>query len=339
VNDSPARAIELHRSALVADLHCDSILAHLKGERELDRRSATGHLDLPRLADGGVKLQVFAIWPDPKTLRPGELDPFVQRGAEAVKELCARNADRLALAMSPADAFAIAGSGRIAAVIAVEGGHALEGRLERLQQWNTAGVSLLTITWCNSNELADSSGDENKPHNGLSPLGRDAIRELNRLGMIVDVSHCSDAAFFQILETSAAPVIASHSGIRARRDHNRNLTDDQLKALAASRGVMGMVFLPCFLNADENKASITDVIAGIDHVVQLVGPDFVGIGSDFDGFAGSLAGLEDVSKLPTITDRLLHLGYSETAIRCILGANFLRVWQEVTQAAGRSRDS
>ncbi|MEO0085720.1 MAG: dipeptidase [candidate division WOR-3 bacterium] len=326
-----AAADRLHRAALVADLHCDSILPHMKGERDLAQRSALGHLDLPRMIEGGVNLQVFAIWTDPKKLKPGEFGPFVLRGIEAVKDLCARNSDRIALALTPADALDIFRSGRIAAVIGVEGGHALEGDLERLAEWYSSGVRVLTLTWCNSNALADSGADDNRPHNGLSGLGRDAIRLMNRLGMIVDVSHCSDDAFFQIVETSAAPVIASHSGVRSRRDFSRNLTDAQLKALAGNRGVMGMVFLPYFLNPDERQASIADVVAGIDHVVQLVGPEHVGLGSDFDGFAGNLAGLEDVAKLPALTRRLLELGYSEAAVRGILGSNFLHVWQEVAQ--------
>jgi len=317
-------------AALVADLHCDSILSQMSGERDLGQRSAVGHLDLPRMIDGGVKLQVFAIWTDPKKLGPGEYDPFVRRGIEAVRDLCVRNSDRIALALGPADAFAIVGSGRMAAVIGVEGGHALEGRLERLAQWCAAGVRVFTVTWCNSNELADSGGDENRPHHGLSELGRKAIREMNRLGVVIDVSHCSDEAFFQILDETAVPVIASHSGIRSLRDFNRNLSDEQLKALAHNRGLVGMVFLPYFLNSEEEKASIEDVVAGIDHVVQLVGPDYVGLGSDFDGFSGRLKGLEDVSKLPAVTARLLDKGYPESAIRCILGANFLRVWQSAS---------
>lgn len=329
----PVAALDLHHSALVADLHCDSVLLQMRNERDLAQRSTAGHLDLPRLIEGGVNLQVFAIWTDPKALKPGEFDPFVRRGIEAVKALCDRNSDRIALALSPAEALDIIGSGRIAAVIGVEGGHALEGRLERLAEWFSAGVRLLTVTWCNSNELADSGADANKPHNGISALGREAIREMNRLGMIVDVSHCSDEAFFEILEVSSAPVIASHSGIRALRDFHRNLSDEQLRALAGNRGVMGMVFLPHFLNAEEDRASIADVVAGIDHVVKLVGPEHVGLGSDFDGFAGNLTGLEDVSKLPALTSRLLELGHSEDAIRGILGSNFLRVWQEVVHSA------
>lgn len=335
----PAAAPDLHRSALVADLHCDSILVHMRNERDLAQRSSAGHLDLPRMMEGGVSLQVFAIWTDPKALKPGEFDPFVRRGIAAVKAFCARNSDQIALALTPADALDIVNSGRVAAVIGVEGGHALEGSLERLADWFFAGVRVLTVTWCNSNELADSGADANKPHNGLSALGREAVRRMNRLGMVVDVSHCSDAAFFQILDSSSAPVIASHSGVRALRDVSRNLTDEQLRALAGNRGVMGMVFLPHFLNAEESRASIADVVAGIDHVVQLVGPDYIGLGSDFDGFSGSLAGLEDVSKLPALTNRLFAKGYSETAVRNILGANFLRVWQEAGRASGSAAES
>jgi membrane dipeptidase len=135
-----------------------------------------------------------------------------------------------------------------------------------------------------------------------------------------------------MLATTRTPVVASHSGVRALRDFDRNLTDEMLRALAANGGMMGMVFLPYFLAADGNSASVENVVAGIDHVVQLVGPDHVGLGSDWDGFSGNLAGLEDVSKLPALTGGLLRLGYPDSAVEKILGRNFLRVWQEVEAA-------
>jgi membrane dipeptidase len=227
---------------------------------------------------------------------------------------------------------AVAASGRIAGIIGVEGGHALEGNVGRLEQWWEAGIRLLTITWCNSNELADGGWDDSQPHGGLSAVGRAAVAEMNRLGMIVDVSHCSQPAFWQILEASAAPVVASHSGVRALCDHPRNLTDLQLRALAQQGGMMGMVSLPAFLKPEPLPTSVADVIAGIDHVVQLVGPEHVGLGSDWDGFGAGPAGLEDVSRLPAVTEGLSGLGYPEAGIELILGRNFLRVWSAIYSA-------
>jgi membrane dipeptidase len=157
---------------------------------------------------------------------------------------------------------------------------------------------------------------------------------MNELGMIVDVSHSADKTVFDILEVSAAPVIASHSGIRARRDFNRNLTDEEIRAIGAHGGVVGVVFLPYFLREPESEASVEDVLDCIDHIVQLVGPDHAAFGSDFDGFGGALRGLEDVAKMPALTAGLRRRGYAGPDIEKIAGLNFLRVWDAVQAAAG-----
>jgi membrane dipeptidase len=244
-------------------------------------------------------------------------------------------------------------SGRIAAVLAVEGGHVLEGKLENLERFFERGVRVFTVTWCNSNELADSSSDENQPHRGLSALGREAVKLMNRLGMIVDVSHAARTTVLDITQASSAPVIASHSGIRALRDFKRNLTDEEIKAIAQNRGVIGVVFLPHFLRGGDcqpsggtairfpssetggctPQSSIEDVLDCIAHICQLVGPDHAALGSDFDGFSGNLPGLEDVSKMPAIEAGLLARGYPEADVRKILGLNFLRVWDAVAAAS------
>lgn len=321
----------LHRQALVADLHCDSILDHITGRRDITRRTR-GHVDLPKLVAGGVKAQVFAIFPDPKKIQAGEYEGFVLKAAAAIRRLCQLHPARLGLALSPRDLARITTRGRIAVVIGVEGGHALEGDLDRIYRFFRAGVRILTLTWCNSNELAAASWDRSPPHQGLSPLGREAVRIMNRLGMIIDLSHAAESSFYQVLELSLVPVIASHSGVYALRRHNRNLKNDQLNALLQQGGMMGQVFLPAFLSPEPEQASIDDVIRAIDYVVQRFGPRAVGLGSDFDGFSGRLRGLEHAGKLPEVTRRLLQLGYNERDVRLILGQNFLRVWQEVWQA-------
>ncbi len=320
----------IHRQALVVDMHCDSVLSHISNQRDLSRRGR-GHLDLPKMKEGGVKAQIFAIFADPKKIKPGEFDHFVLNGVRVIKEICRKNRDKVALALSPAGLERIVHSGRIGIIIGVEGGHSLEGNLSRLERWFRAGVRVLTLTWCNSNELGDGSWDRNKPNNGLSPLGKEAIRVMNRLGMIVDLSHSGEKTFYQAIDESRAPVIASHSGVYALRPHNRNLKKNQLYALAKNGGVMGQVFLPAFLKSKPEKASISDVLVSIDYVVQLIGPEYVGLGSDFDGFSGRLKGLEDVTRLPKITSGLIEMGYDEPAIKNILGLNFLRVWERVWQ--------
>ncbi len=318
----------IHFSSPVTDLHCDSILEHLTGRRNL-AQNTTGHLDLPKLKKGGVRVQVFAIFPDPRKIKNGEYEGFVLNAIKVIKELCRAHNDRLGLALSPADLKRIIKRNRTAVIIGLEGGHCLEGDLKRLIRFFRAGVRILTITWCNSNELADASWDRSQPNNGLSPLGRRAVRLMNCLGMVVDVSHASERAFYQIVETSSSPVIASHSGVYALCRHNRNLKRAQLLTLKESGGLMGQIFLPAFLNPVPEKASIDDVVRSIDYVVQRFGPECVGIGSDFDGFTGRLKGLENSGKLPALTRRLLAIGYSEPMIQKILGLNFLNLWDRV----------
>lgn len=333
VKPIPAHYQKLHRNSPVVDMHCDSILRHIEGKEDISIKTK-GHLDLPKMIKGGLKAQVFAIFPDPKKIKPGGYEGFILNAVKSIKDFCRKNNSRVALALSPAGLKRIVKSRRIAIIIGVEGGHSLEANLARLFHFWRAGVRILTITWCNSNELADASWDRKKPHNGISDLGRRAIRIMNRLGMIVDVSHASEQSFYQIVASSRAPVIASHSGVYALTRHNRNLKLKQLRALKEKGGLMGQVFLPGFLHPIPKRASIEDVVRSIDYVVQRFGPDLVGLGSDFDGFSGRLKGLEDASMLPEITKRLVALGYNDDDIKKILGLNFMRVWDKVWQKRG-----
>lgn len=316
-------------SPLLVDLHTDALYEHIRGRKDITQRSDQGHLDFPRMKEGGVNGQVFAVWVSPTELKPGEYCDFALKGADTFSEVCARCAESVAPVRTPGEFRQVVAAGRIAAILGVEGGHSLEGRLQNLDRFFERGVRVLTLTWCNSNELGDSSSDENKPHSGLSLLGRQAVRRMNELGMIVDVSHSADKTVFDILDTSDAPVIASHSGIRARRDFNRNLTDEQIRAIAANGGVIGVVFLPYFLREPEDEASIDDVLDCLDHICQLVGPDHAGLGSDFDGFGGALPGLKDATKMGAIGAGLRARGFVEGDIAKISGLNFLRVWDAV----------
>ncbi len=337
MNNSGQSKIENLESKIpvLVDLHTDALYEHIKGRKDITQRSDKGHLDIPRMKEGGVTGQVFAIWVSPTELKPGEYADFVLKGADAFDDVLGRAGDSLARARTPDEFQRVVGSGRVAAILGAEGGHALEGRLENLNRFFERGARVLTVTWCNTNELGDSSGDDNKPHNGLSALGREAVRLMNRLGMIVDVSHAADKTVLDICEVSGAPVIASHSGVRALRDFNRNLTDEGIKAIAAGGGVVGVVFLPYFLREPEAEASIEDVLNCIDHICQLVGPDYAAFGSDFDGFSGALSGLEDVTKMSGLLAGLRKRGFPEPDIAKIAGLNFLRVWDGVTAVASQ----
>ncbi len=276
--------------------------------------------------------------------------------------------DQIELATSAHDIERIVGQKRIAAVLTVEGGHQIADDLSVLRMYRRMGVLSMTLTHFRNNDWADSSTDKPE-HNGLTDFGKQVVREMNAIGMIVDISHVSDKTFYDVLEVTTKPVIASHSSCRALSDVPRNMTDDMLRALARNGGVVGVNFSAAFLNqadaenlkkktTQENAleptltgaalddyaakeyradyatthvghATLDDAANCIDHVVKVAGIDHVGIGSDFDGIPDVPAGLEEVSKMPNLTAALLKRGYTEADIQKIMGGNLMRVLQEV----------
>jgi membrane dipeptidase len=270
------------------------------------------------------------------------------------------------IALTAADVEQIVRSGRIAAILTVEGGHQIDDDLGVLRTYYRLGIRSMTLTHFRNTEWADSSTD--KPvHNGLTDFGRDIVREMNRLGMMVDVSHVSDKTFYDALAISTKPIIATHSSCRALSDVPRNMTDDMLRALAKNGGVVGINFGEGFLNpkdAEKLKAQIRAITAEpdltgkaldayaaqeyrkdlkrapvaatvedaanhIDHAVKVAGVDHVGIGSDFDGISGPPNGLDDISRVPALRAALRKRGYSDEDLRKIFGGNTLRVMREV----------
>ena len=246
--------------------------------------------------------------------------------------------------------------GRIAALIGIEGGHAIEDSLRMLRDFYAFGVRYMTLTHTNTNGWADSSGDMDKPgikhHNGLTDFGKQVVAEMNRLGMIVDISHVADKTFWDALETSRAPIFASHSSCRAICNVARNMTDEMIVAMAKKGGVIQINIYSAFISqksADADRlaeatkasgdrpamppASLEDVVAHINHVVKVAGIDAVGIGSDFDGIKSVPTGLEDVSKFPNLTRALLEEGYSASDIGKIYGGNTLRLMRAVEKVA------
>ncbi len=328
-------AFALHHRSLVIDLHTDALYEHVRGRKDITQRSDVLQVDIPRLKQGGVNAQVFAIWTNPDLFKPGKRATFVLKAIDAFKRICRRCPEDIALALGPGDIRTIRASGRIAGILGVEGGHALEGDLANLDRFYRRGVRVLTLTWNNSNPFARSCMSRDGPRRGLTRLGHEAVKRMNRLGIVIDLSHASDRAFSDVLDTSTAPVICSHSACRALRRFPRNLTDEQLKALGQARGVIGIVFLPYFLTRAYRKATIEHVLNHIEHSADIAGINAVAIGSDFDGFGDSPPkGLEDVTRMPAFTEGLLRRGFSEPDIKKILGENFLRVWKEVTRKAG-----
>lgn len=344
----------VHRSALLIDTHNDVTSATVKG-LDIAARRAGGHTDLARLRQGGVGAVFFSAYVAAGFARSGQATHRVLEMIDTIRyDIVERHPKDFALALTAADIERIRREGKIAALIGIEGGHAIEDSLRLLRACYALGARYMTLTHSNTNNWADSSGDKPR-HGGLTAFGRQVVEEMNRLGMLVDVSHVADTTFWQALEASRAPVIASHSSCRAISPIARNMTDDMIRALARKGGVIHINFGCEFLSAESAAASpyftpsvkekrpvprakLADVVAHIDHVVRIAGIDAVGIGSDFDGVECTPEGLDDVSKFPNLTRALLEKGYTAEEIRKIYGGNLLRVMREAERVALRSRD-
>ncbi len=362
------RARRIHASLIGVDSHIDTLQRVLNENVDVSRRQPTGHVDLPRLKEAGMVAPFFALWV-PTFYKDSEAVRRTLQLRDAMQSLLDAHPDQIELATSAADVRRIARAGKIAAVLTLEGGHQIADDLAVLRVYHRLGIRSMTLTHFRNNHWADASTDRPQ-HNGLTDFGRQVVREMNRLGMIVDVSHVSDKTFYDTLETTTKPVIASHSSCRVLSDVPRNMSDEMIRALARNGGVISINFGAGFLNPEDAEAlrrrigeavaaepalsgraldefaaseyareydqmkpasaTLEDALAHIDHAVKVGGIDHVGIGSDWDGINSVPAGLEDVSKMPALTAALFRRGYSEGDVRKILGGNLLRVLREVT---------
>ena len=319
----------LHTKAFVVDLHNDVLEKVVDRGYQLGVRHSYNHSDIPRFFEGGVDAQMFVVWVNPNAYLSISYQKALQF-FDAFDNQVALNSTKIAQARTTDDIFQINAQNKLAGVLVVEGGHVIENDLEKLKELYRRGMRYLTITWNNSTNWATSAEDSRSTTRGLSDFGKQVIRMLDSLGVIIDVSHVGIKTIEDILATTQYPIIASHSGVRALRNHYRNLYDNQIVAIANSGGVIGVVFYPYFL-ASSGTTTINTVIKHIDYIVNLVGIDHVAIGSDYDGIGSTPVGLEDVSKLPDLTLALLKHGYSNADVKKILGENFLRVFQQVCQ--------
>lgn len=321
----------VHSHATMIDLHNDIIYKIAEyGNYHLGNLNTNNHTDIPRLIQGGVDIQFFALWVSNSTYPNNSYQRVLDYVAILNAELQA-NPNTIQLARTASEALAINAAGKIAGVMAVEGGHTIENSIEKLVYLHQLGMRYMTITWNNSLDWAVSAEDSRSRTVGLSDLGKKIIRAMDSLGVIIDVSHTGIKTIEDILTTSKNPIIASHSGVRKLRDHYRNLYDDQIKAIAGSGGVIGIVFYPNFLAASGTRVDIETVIKHIDYIVSLVGIDYVAIGSDFDGIERTPVGLENTSKFPNLTLALLKHGYTISDVEKVLGGNFLRVFRQVCE--------
>jgi membrane dipeptidase len=389
--DLAARAARVHREAIVADTHEDvpEALEEKWGAyanwHDIGEPGVTKHVDIPRLRDGGVTAPFFAVYVPAVYAETGGAARYALELSDMVDGMVASHPKDLATAASVADIRRAKTEGRIAVLKGIEGGHAIEDSMGALRGFYRLGVRYMTLTHTNTNHWADSAGNFFAPdydpattqvHHGLSGFGRAVVREMNRLGMMVDVSHVSMETVDDVLEASRAPVFASHSSCRALSDIPRNLTDDQIKRIASKGGVVMINISSAFLDqavVDHWKAAMAGIrpqyvsikgqykddpkrrqeeldklikglpsraptdwkkaVDHIEHVIRVAGPDAVGLGTDFDGIPDPPEGLEDVSKLPRITEELLRRGHSEEEVRKFLGQNFLRFFSKVEDVA------
>jgi len=319
----------IHSAGILYDLHNDILEKMIDDPTyHLADFHTYNHTDIPRLITGGVDVQFFAVWVNPSTHGNNSYNRAVSIINVFNSEM-SLNPITIGQARTKAEAESLNNQNKIAAVLAVEGGHAIEDDIQKLKALHQSGMRYLTITWNNSTSWAVSAQDSRSATVGLSTFGEQVIRTMDTLGVMIDVSHTGIKTIQDILSITTNPIIASHSGVRAIRNHYRNLYDSQIIDIANTGGVIGIVFYPPFLSGT-GSANISTVANHIDYIVNLVGIDHVGLGSDFDGIGtNTVIGLDDVTKFPDLTLELLSRGYSRTDVEKIIGGNFMRVFEQV----------
>ena len=292
------------------------------------------HTDIPRIREGGLKAQFWSVYVPASTDLSGNALLQTMEQIDLVHEMVDRYPDVFEMVRTADDIERIVKSGKIASMIGVEGGYSIQNSLAVLQKLYDRGTRYMTLTHSKTLSWADSATDAPQ-HGGLAPFGEDVIREMNRIGMLVDISHVSPDTMLDALRITKAPVIFSHSSARAICDHPRNVPDDVLRLMPANGGIVMINFFSGFLvPMDQQKAdkdrrgTIQLVVDHIEHVIKIAGIDHVGLGSDFDGIPRTPRQLDDVAHFPYITQELLNRGYSRQQIEKVLGTNLLRVLRQ-----------
>jgi membrane dipeptidase len=364
------KADRLHHDMLTIDTHSDTPMRLMRGGFNPGVRNDNGCVDFPRMKEGGLDAEFFAIFIAQGPRTPEAFDLENQNTLATFDSIYAavgRNSDMAGIALTGDDARELKAAGKSAVFIGIENGYPVGTDITRIKQYYDLGARYITLCHSSNNDICDSSTDKEGPeHGGLSAFGREVVKEMNRTGMLIDVSHISDDSFYDVLELSKAPVIASHSSCRALCESPRNLNDDMLQALKKNGGVIQICLLSEYLRQPEpnpefdarveelrekweqmgelteeqkeqrwhefsdlrekyvKRATVEDAVNHIQHVVDVIGIDYVGIGSDFDG-GGGIDGCSDVSGMKNITRELVRRGYSREDIAKIWGGNFLRV--------------
>lgn len=367
------KAIELSKKILIVDTHIDLPDWLYDQWFDVSVKSSYGEFDFERAAEGGLNVAFMSIYTSPSLESEGKSKQKADSLIKIVEEIEIRWNDKFKIIRSQSEIKL--NENKILLAMGMENGSPIEGSLDNLRTYYDKGIRYITLAHYKSNHICDSANDPERKWNGLSPFGEEVVREMNQLGIMIDVSHISDSAFYDVIRLSKAPVIASHSCCRFYTPgFERNISDDMIIELAKNGGVVQIAFAGFFLREDINKkylqgeeeikehlknfnitpgsdsawqyesqywkenpvgkATVEDVANHIDHIVNLVGVDYVGIGSDFNGVGDHLpVGLEDASKYPNLIFELLKRGYSEEDIKKIFGINLIRVWKKVEEVA------
>lgn len=325
-------ARRVHKQILTLDTHCDTpMFFHL--DIDFARRDDRILVDSCKMRDGGLDATIMVAYLHQDGRDAVSLEAATKKANALLDGIETRiaSAPGVALANTPADLWANKRTGKLSIMRGIENGYAVGLDIKNVERFRKRGVVYMTLCHNGDNDICDSAVRSQKEHGGLSQFGREVVGEMNRVGMMVDLSHGAATSFYDAMEVSRVPIVCSHASCRALCDHPRNLDDDQLRALAKNGGVMQVTLYPGFLRLD-GQATITDALAHLDHAVEVMGVDHVGLGTDFDG-DGGVPGLANASELINYTRALLRRRYSVDEIQMLWGGNFLRVMQQVQVAA------
>lgn len=384
--DYQAEALKIHNEVLTIDTHIDTPMLMLNkdwniAEEHSPNDTETSRVDLPRMKKGGLDAAFFAVFVGQRKRTEENYISAKEEAEEmirAVKDMCKSNPSVIRFATTPEQSFSNRQENLLTAFMGLENGFPVARDITSLKKYYDTGIRYITLCHTKNNDICDSANDTPE-HNGLSEFGKKVVKRMNEMGMIIDVSHISDKAFYDVIELSSAPVVASHSSARAICDNPRNMTDEMLLKLKENGGVIQMCILSAYVKTPpenprreddyaalekkygkwneindkaisdkylaewmaieakypEDLATVKDFVDHIDHVVNLIGIDYVGIGTDFDG-GGGLRDCRDASELPNITAELLRRGYSKDDLRKIWGENFMRVFKRVIKVAEKN---
>jgi microsomal dipeptidase-like Zn-dependent dipeptidase len=312
-----------HDRVLTLDTHCDTPMFFPQGIH-FEQRDPKILVDLHKMTEGRQDATIMVAYLPQPTENP---TAYADSIFDQIEVIVSQNSDYVRIASTPRDLWMNKHQGLKSIMLGIENGIAIDGKLENLQHFVDRGIVYMTLCHNGDNDICDSASKTQHTHHGVSAFGEQVIKEMNRLGVLVDMSHAGEESFYNALEISSKPIVCSHSSARALCDHPRNLTDDQMRALAQKGGVAQTTIYHGFLKKD-GEATINDVIAHLEHAIDVMGIDHVGLGTDFDG-DGGVRGLANSAELINFTRRLLARRFSEHDIQKIWGGNFLRVMEEV----------